>query len=58
MESPLTEAQRKLGRLITDARISGEPVTITVYGRPVATLVPVPLVPAQRPAPDTESIPE
>jgi prevent-host-death family protein len=42
----LTEAARKLGRLITQARISGEPVTITNHGEHVATLVPV--VPPQR----------
>jgi prevent-host-death family protein len=37
----LTEARRKLGRLITQARISGESVTITDRDEPVATLVPV-----------------
>jgi prevent-host-death family protein len=42
----LTEARRKLGRLITQARISGASVTITDRGEPVATLVPV--VPPQR----------
>ena len=42
----LTEARRKLGRLITQARITGEPVTITDRNEPVATLTPV--IPAQR----------
>ena len=37
----LTEARRKLGRLITQARITGESVTITDRDEPVATLIPV-----------------
>ena len=48
----LTDARRRLGRIITQARISGEPVTITDMGEPVATLVP--LIPPQRPTPDEE----
>jgi prevent-host-death family protein len=48
---PLTEARRRLGRLITEARISGEPVTITDRDEPVATLVPV--IPPPRPAAGT-----
>ena len=58
---PLTQASRMLGHLITDARISGEPVTITVHGRPVAKLVPEPLppvIPQQRLAPAAETVPE
>jgi prevent-host-death family protein len=56
---PLTKAQRNLGRLITDARISGEPVTITVHGRPVAKLIPLaPVIPQQRLAPAAETVPE
>ena len=37
----LTEARRRLGRLITQARISGETITITDRDEPVATLIPV-----------------
>ena len=37
----LTEARRRLGRLITQARITGESITITDRDEPVATLVPV-----------------
>jgi prevent-host-death family protein len=52
---PLTQASRMLGHLITDARISGEPVTITVHGRPVAELVPLfPVIPEQRQSPESE----
>jgi prevent-host-death family protein len=48
----LTEARRKLGRLITQARISGENVTVTDRGEPVAMLVPmVPPRPAEESAP-------
>jgi prevent-host-death family protein len=38
----LTEARRKLGRIITQSRITGEEVTITDRDEPVATIVPVP----------------
>lgn len=38
----LTDARRRLGRIITLARISGEPITITDRDEPVATLVPIP----------------
>ena len=52
---PLTQASRMLGHLITDARISGEPVTITVHDRPVARLVPVvPVISEQRRSPGEE----
>jgi prevent-host-death family protein len=37
----LTEARRYLGRTITKARVTGEPVTITDYGEVVAVLTPV-----------------
>jgi prevent-host-death family protein len=44
-----------LGHLITDARISGEPVTITVHGRPVAKIIPLaPVIPEQRQSPESE----
>ena len=46
---PLATAARRLGRLITEARISGEPVTITEYGVPVADLVPRQPQPADTP---------
>lgn len=42
----LTDFGRRPGRIITEARVTGEPVTITEYGEPVATLTPVP---AQKP---------
>jgi prevent-host-death family protein len=42
----LTEARRRLGRLVTHARISGESIIITDRDEPVAMLVPV--VPSQR----------
>ena len=52
---PLTQASRMLGHLITDARISGEPVTITVHGRPVAKIIPLaPVIPEQRQSPEGE----
>jgi prevent-host-death family protein len=52
---PLTQASRMLGHLITDARISGEPVTITMHGRPVAKIIPLaPVIPKQRQSPGEE----
>ena len=51
----LTKARGMLGRLITEARISGEPVTITEYGEPVAVITPVaPVIPEQRQSPEDE----
>jgi prevent-host-death family protein len=38
----LTEARRALGRLVTQARASGETITITDRDQPVARLVPIP----------------
>jgi prevent-host-death family protein len=37
----LTEARRTLGRVITRARITGEPVVITDRDEPVVTLIPM-----------------
>jgi prevent-host-death family protein len=52
----LTEARRRLGRVITHARISGESVTITDRDEPVAVLVPV--IPPQAAAPgETAGVP-
>lgn len=42
----LTEIRRTLGRLIAQARITGQPVIITDQGEPVAMLIPH--LPAQR----------
>jgi prevent-host-death family protein len=38
----LTEARRFLGRLVTQARATGEVITITDRDQPVARLVPIP----------------
>jgi prevent-host-death family protein len=40
-----TEAKNKLNRILADIERTGEPVTITNHGRPVAKLVPVQPVP-------------
>ena len=48
----LTEARRSLGRVITRARITGEPVVITDRDEPVATLTPVPPRPETGPGRD------
>jgi prevent-host-death family protein len=40
-----TEAKNKLNRLLADIERTGESVTITNHGRPVAKLVPVQPVP-------------
>jgi prevent-host-death family protein len=36
----LDDARNRLGDLVNTARLSGEPTTITRYGKPVAVLVP------------------
>ena len=51
----LTDARPILGRIIRLARITGEPVTITEYGEPVAVITPVaPVIPEQRHSPEGE----
>jgi prevent-host-death family protein len=40
-----TEAKNKLNRLLADIERTGESVTITNHGRPIAKLVPVEPVP-------------
>ena len=42
VKATLSMLRRAPGALITEARIAGEPVIITDYGKPVATLIPVP----------------
>ena len=51
----LTDARPILGRLIRLARITGQSVTITEQGEPVADLVPrAPFIPEQRQSPGEE----
>ncbi|MEN8653498.1 type II toxin-antitoxin system Phd/YefM family antitoxin [Streptomyces sp. 21So2-11] len=39
MEITLTEARKELGRLVSRAHHTHEPVILTEYGRPVAALI-------------------
>jgi prevent-host-death family protein len=40
MTVTLEDARTRLGELVNTVRLSGEPVTITRYGKPAVVLVP------------------
>jgi prevent-host-death family protein len=40
MTVTLEEARARLGELVNTVRLSGQPVTITRYGKPAVTIVP------------------
>jgi prevent-host-death family protein len=46
----LTDFRRRLGRLLAEARLSGEAITITNYGEHIATVIPA-IPPPREPGP-------